>query len=777
MEFILSRRKLIYSIAIATVLLLIILIQGINQYQITENSRYAGLINIAGRQRMLSQKISKQAYRDPGTLKDTMLADALAWKEKHSYLREQANTRSAENVEMGTLFEKIDPHLQAMVSSVRQFHAGNLSVTDFQQQIGQHEQSYLQGMDRIVFLWQEEAEESLIFFSWLEIGMAGISVLVLLIEYLFIFRPAFELLHQQNSSIQHKNTLLKDRVEDMEYANEQLFSLQKELKNAVVKSEQTNQRLQGQLVISNHQNRQLENAQKIAKIGYWSWDLKEKLEWSDQTYKIHDMSREGKEGPGFDDFIDRTCPEDRHIIFENIKTTKAQGNATYRYRFLDRAGHIRYIQAVGQAAYDTDGEVIGLFGVVRNITEEVTKKKRLQDFNENLKKLVELSAVTTFESQIESGLKYTCRFLNMEMGIVNKLNEGNLHLEYVHSSADLVMERRSKMKLEDTICSIPIESAKLHMVTEREQFSRPFSWINQMSIQTYIGVPLFLEEKVMGTVSFFSREKRSQAFSRYEQEYVMLLGRIISFVMEKQRYIRKLESMQRHQENMMHIVAHDIRGPLNRLYSILKLYPESTAEAQHDLMQMIEREFAAGSTMIDDMLNVFSLESEHQISFSLENISEFVRKVAQKTRNKTNTFNLSFEVDIEDDLFASINTEMMERVMDNLLDNAIKFTQRGGKIYLGLHKQDDQLQIAIKDNGIGIPPEIQPFLFQKFDKKMRRQGLRGEKSNGLGMSIVKEIVEKHRGKLALQSEGNGAGTQFNISLPLQKKAGTAVKYA
>jgi two-component system sensor histidine kinase VicK len=104
----------------------------------------------------------------------------------------------------------------------------------------------------------------------------------------------------------------------------------------------------------------------------------------------------------------------------------------------------------------------------------------------------------------------------------------------------------------------------------------------------------------------------------------------------------------------------------------------------------------------------------------------------------------------------------MLRAITNLLSNAIKFTRESGKIELSLSLKDKHPLITIKDNGIGIPKNKQPFLFEKFSPA-RRAGTKGEKSTGLGMFIVKEIIDKHSGKLTFESEEN-KGTIFYIEL-------------
>ncbi|WP_339790901.1 sensor histidine kinase [uncultured Imperialibacter sp.] len=103
----------------------------------------------------------------------------------------------------------------------------------------------------------------------------------------------------------------------------------------------------------------------------------------------------------------------------------------------------------------------------------------------------------------------------------------------------------------------------------------------------------------------------------------------------------------------------------------------------------------------------------------------------------------------------------MRRVVDNLLSNAIKFTPDGKCIVIETRAHSDKVLFQVNDEGIGIPEQALHSLFKEFSKNIRRPGIRGEKSTGLGLSIVKQIVEMHKGKILVESQENH-GTKFTI---------------
>ena len=128
---------------------------------------------------------------------------------------------------------------------------------------------------------------------------------------------------------------------------------------------------------------------------------------------------------------------------------------------------------------------------------------------------------------------------------------------------------------------------------------------------------------------------------------------------------------------------------------------------------------------------------------------------------KEKEINIEFDEDKPQPVKGDV--ERLERVFMNLVSNAIKFSNRGGKIKIEYTTKRKSVEIAIKDEGIGIPKELQTGLFTPFSKA-RRNGTEGERSTGLGLSIVKMIIDAHHGSIKVNTE-EGKGTEFIIILP------------
>lgn len=144
----------------------------------------------------------------------------------------------------------------------------------------------------------------------------------------------------------------------------------------------------------------------------------------------------------------------------------------------------------------------------------------------------------------------------------------------------------------------------------------------------------------------------------------------------------------------------------------------------------------------------------------VEKLQEIIYKYKSSEEYISKTFNLQSS---QEKIYVKIDTFKIVQVIQNLISNAIKFTHDGGVINISIEEKEADVLVVMADNGIGIPANQQEILFEKFTKA-RRPGLKGEPSIGLGMSIIKTIVEWHNGKIWFESEEN-KGTTFYIELP------------
>jgi len=253
-----------------------------------------------------------------------------------------------------------------------------------------------------------------------------------------------------------------------------------------------------------------------------------------------------------------------------------------------------------------------------------------------------------------------------------------------------------------------------------------------------------------------------------DKEHTHILSGRVTDITEKKIYIEKLMEYTNKKNAVLNIVSHDLAGPLGSiqmLSSLLKKYLKENTEAQvTKIIDMIEANSKRGIKMIQEFIKKEFLESIGvELLRKRRNLVEKIEQLIDEYKSSELHLGLTFKFQCDlREIYVFIDEVKFMQAVNNLISNAIKFTPDHGTITIGLLKMENAVRLSITDTGIGIPKQFHEKLFDKFNLA-GRTGLRGEHSVGLGMSIIKTIVEWHKGKIWFESEEN-KGTTFFIEL-------------
>lgn len=220
----------------------------------------------------------------------------------------------------------------------------------------------------------------------------------------------------------------------------------------------------------------------------------------------------------------------------------------------------------------------------------------------------------------------------------------------------------------------------------------------------------------------------------------------------------------------LEILSHDLAGPFAMLQQMSDYFSQALAPLQNpELERMVEHMQALCADSVNLIRDFVDHEFLDSVNVELKrervDLVEKLRLVVEQYQQGETYVGKHFVFVAEQTpLYVEMDQNKFMQVINNLLSNALKFTPDGGTITVGVASQAGQALVRVADTGIGIPEALQPALFDKFTSA-RRPGLRGERSTGLGMSIIKTIVELHEGQITCTS-AEGQGTTFVIALPL-----------
>jgi two-component system, OmpR family, sensor histidine kinase VicK len=231
-------------------------------------------------------------------------------------------------------------------------------------------------------------------------------------------------------------------------------------------------------------------------------------------------------------------------------------------------------------------------------------------------------------------------------------------------------------------------------------------------------------------------------------------------------YLKKFSDKK---NSILNILSHDLAGPLAMINSLSHMLEEDLRspgnEELHKVVGMIEKTSKQSMQLMQEFINLEFLESTSlELIKRRVNLVGAIKEIMQEYQSAQQKLGKTFHfLPASDTIYLDLDDNKFMQVINNLISNAIKFTPDGGEITVALEEKEESVLVTVADTGIGIPDKFQDSLFEKFTKA-RRPGIKGEPSVGLGMSIIKTIVEWHHGHIWFESKEN-EGTTFYIQVP------------
>lgn len=239
--------------------------------------------------------------------------------------------------------------------------------------------------------------------------------------------------------------------------------------------------------------------------------------------------------------------------------------------------------------------------------------------------------------------------------------------------------------------------------------------------------------------------------------------------------LSKEEDLERMKLDFVSMVSHELKTPLTSIIGYLSVFEtENKNKIPKEELDLIERSLIGAQqllSLVQNILNVNKIE-EGQLSVTIEEMDylSVLSRVVDELKNLASQKNIILTLNTPSQPLPKVLADptRIEEVITNLVANAINYTNPGGKVEISLSLSANQLITIISDTGIGIPKEAIPHLFNKFFR-VSNQTQRASKGTGLGLYIVKSIVEKLNGKIWVESEA-GVGSRFYFTLPISTQS-------
>ncbi|HLX27540.1 MAG TPA: PAS domain S-box protein [Casimicrobiaceae bacterium] len=428
-------------------------------------------------------------------------------------------------------------------------------------------------------------------------------------------------------------------------------------------------------------------------------------------------------------------PDGASSILERLRTGESLRDASARMRCKD--GSVRDVQVTSNVRFD-NGAFVRTRCFTRDVTGQLQAEQRLRETEERADRMQAL-----------------CKAI-------------------VDSSDDAIVSK----SLEGRVTSWNAGATRLFGYTAEEMIDKPITTI----------IPPELRHEEDGILAKLARGERIEHFEtvrvtkdgrrldvsltispvRDGRGQVVGASKVARDISERRRMEEKLRESDRRKDEFIAMLGHELRNPLAPIRNaaeVLRRTSAGNAQSEH-LCLMLQRQVQQMTRLLDDLLDVSRI-TRGKIRFTRERVdlANVVQRAVEATRPLTDGRRHTLRVDLPQEVVhVDGDAARLVQMLTNLLNNAAKYTPEDGHITLRVARRNGDVELRVKDDGIGIQREVLASIFDLFVQAGRTAGA-GHDGLGIGLTLVRMIAERHRGRVEARSDGAGRGSEFIVTLP------------
>jgi PAS domain S-box-containing protein len=470
-------------------------------------------------------------------------------------------------------------------------------------------------------------------------------------------------------------------------------------------------------------------ATQAGKIGVWDWDiLADRILWSESLYTIYGVT------PGkthtIEDFRARVHPDDRDMVRSAIgNALEHDSPSELEYRAVRPDGKIVWL-FINAKVIRSDGRPVRMVGSTLDITERKRVEIALRESEQRFVKAFSASPLCLTISSLATG----------------KLLEVN--------EAFVAVTGYSR---DEAIGRTTAELGVWVQPNEREEELTAVEAAGSLRNREY----RFRMRNGQEITGLLSAEVIDVAGERCALT-------VIQDITDRTKYEEALRVADRRKDEFIATLAHELRNPLAPIRNGIELLKRAADDPVRnaEVLAMMDRQLAQMVRLVDDLLDVSRISrGKFELRTEPIELSKAVRNAVESCRPTMDSAGHHFVVsDPDETILVQADLARLSQVIANLLDNAAKYSPRGSTIRLSVESGPGEAVVRVRDNGIGIPTSMLPQVFEMFTRadtslEKPQSGL------GIGLTIVKRLVEMHGGSIEAHSEGEGKGSEFVVRLP------------
>jgi PAS domain S-box-containing protein len=540
-----------------------------------------------------------------------------------------------------------------------------------------------------------------------------------------------------------------------------------------------------------------------AQLGEWSWDpATDIITMSPRAADIFGLQPEPN--ITWANLRETLAAEDRERARVAVEEAVAEKKEyDIEYRVYHSEGKQLWVSARGRAFYDNEGNVLGMLGIVQDISAQKQIQETMRDQTEALHSINEigkqLSAELDLHKLVQSCTDAATELSGAQFGafFYNVLDErGASFMLYTISGVPRSHFENFPMPRATALFGPTFRGEgilRIHDVHNDERFGKNSPYFGMpaghLPVVSYLAVPVISRSgEVLGGL-FFGHEKPGVFTERAEQIVVGLAGQA-AIAIDNARLFETAERARQAAENANRLkdeflatVSHELRTPLNSILGWSNLIRSGSLDSdmQARALETIERNARSQQQIIEDILDVSRvITGKLRLEITRINLSQIIESAIESISPSAEAKSIQLHTDLRtNEGIINGDAHRLQQVIWNLLSNAIKFTPKGGTVAVKLQRVNSHVEIVVQDSGKGIEPDFLPHVFDRF-RQADASTTRIYGGLGLGLAIVRHLVELHGGTVSAASGGADQGATFTVQLPitaLQRETGTSAHRA
>lgn len=460
-------------------------------------------------------------------------------------------------------------------------------------------------------------------------------------------------------------------------------------------------------------------------------------------------------------FVDITHPEDIEIDVEHTRQLFAGEIPNYKIekRYIAKNKKVIWMSLTASVIRDKEGKPLYGLDIVENVTERKRAEQALADRLHEIETMMEVLPVGLFIARDRAcariiGNRAAREFLQMDLG-----TDANLSLSAPPGQAPVhfrvLKDGREIPPEELPVQRAAVEGTAVHNVELDVVFSDgtvKHELISALPLFDQYGVP----RGAVASIMDITEQKRA------EKEREQLLAR-------EQAARVEAEAANRVKDEFVAVLSHELRTPLSAILGWARLLSSGNLDEATfaRALETIQRNAKLQAQMIDDLLDISRIiTGKLQLDTRPITLAPIIEAAIDSVQPAADAKNIEIQMmpTYENELVLG-DSDRLQQIVWNLLSNAVKFTPDGGRVRVQVKYEPSHARIIVSDTGKGISAEFSPHVFDRFSQadtgsKRRSRGL------GLGLAIVRHLVELHGGTVSVESPGEGQGATFTVRLPL-----------